>query len=571
MTPAEAKDTLLRVNREIAELTGLPPAELFFASPATDADGLFLWGVVGAARTGKSTLLHGLTFDDALAPGRRPQEDSARPVAYVYRPDLPLFQARPAQKVAPARVLPHDNPDLAGRVFLDFPDPALEGAVDSVRAWRPDLQGVIWVLTDTTYADRRFHDRLRASFKDPGNLSFVFNRIDHVLGRQGATPAVIRDELFQTLSDWLPDAGLSRDRVYAVCARTPEKHDLSRLRRDLFQRAPADLREGKRRNVLREIAVGARLLREHFGLDTRVAELRALLSHLPGMVEQEAGTALREVQRTAGSLTRPRQTMAQTLFEHRLRPWPVLGWLAEPVLQATAWLHRWQRVRAGEAVADYHALPRLIGAAGLPARLESVGDKLRAEFSALFAALAVRVPGLTRVPAESLAASLASCCEQADRDTLALLQQRYPPPGPRVRWLALAPALWFPVVQPLLEAALAPAGEGGSLLYVFVRMLGVVAIVQTAASVTGAYLVAVAWLFLASHRAVLRLRQDEGPYRAALIGHLVKQLALPYATLLDELRQRREQIDQAAEPSDSSPVHVAASAATPSPASCHNP
>ncbi len=550
-----AKRAILAINRRLVEITGQDPAPLHCGPEAGDTDSLFVFGVVGAARTGRSTLLHALALDDALDPaGRRAGADHA-PYAYVYRGDVRTFDARPAQRTAPARILAHDREELAGRVFLDLPDPAVEAGrpaaqahPDSLSAWETELQGVLWVVTDATYADRRFFERLEGTFKDFENFYFVFNRIDHVLGRQGATHTIIRDELFQTLCDWLPGEPLRKDRVYAVCARDPDRHDLSRLRRDLFQRPPEDLRRGKSLNVRREVRMGARTISEHFRLDARIAELRALLDRMAAVVEREAGSALAEVQRAAGRLLRPLHAQVIELFEHRLRPWPLLSLLTDPAVYTAGALHRWQRVRRPGEASDYGDLERIVQATGLPERIAAVADRLRTEFPALFQAFAGSTPDRP-VPPHEWAASLREFFESADREAVARLRTAaYPAPGPHRRWLSIVPAVWFPIVQPMLEIVLQPPAADGSspgILFFLVQLLGVASLARTLGFVALFYLAAAALLYLSSLRRVQRLRVQEGPYRAGLRDHIARRLAAPYSRLLQTLEDHQRELAMA--------------------------
>ena len=493
MTPA-----VEQLVREAVELTGSEEPGLLgddapvlsdeALAPTSAEGGFYLVGLIGGKEVGKSALVNALAGRAVTAiTSHGPGTEVV--VAYAHASQEPALRALLEREVpGQYRVVTHDVAALRAQVLLDLPD------IDShwqshpvvTRAMLRHMLFPVWIVSIEKYADRQPQEMLRkvAEGNAPENFVFCLNKVDQVessavrvqssgtgserdseLNSELRTPnspaSEIRDDYAERLARTLGLAGPPE--VFLISALRPDRHDLPRLRALLSrQKADASVRQSRELAVRRQDRT---LLAWIDGQDlpARAARLRRLRDEAGEMVAERIGVPLLEgvVPRL---LDDPGNRLAMTdeILRDRVARWPLVNLvhtLFTPVM--SVWRANVSpagslQLQGADALVECHLQQDGRPVAGL---VQSTFAQLRQAQPAV-AALYGDNRLWEDMPADLAAGDLrrrlsATVARQREAARERLAGRGRGVLGAPVRWLLTVGALlWFPLVQPILEAFL---------------------------------------------------------------------------------------------------------------------
>jgi len=175
-------------------------------------------GILGGTGVGKSTLINALARAEiSHASDKRPFTDKA----VVYRhTDTRQGLEGIAHLLRKPDAL-HESDTIRDLVLLDLPDfDSLE--TDNRRTVLeiiPVLDAIVWVLSPEKYADAAFYDFARQAAINPENFTFVLNKSDELIGRDGSDPHLKLKDMLGDLTFRLKDrTGIHQPRVFSLSA-----------------------------------------------------------------------------------------------------------------------------------------------------------------------------------------------------------------------------------------------------------------------------------------------------------------------------------------------------------------
>lgn len=476
---------------EAVELTGTSPPELLSEDApvlsdqslqAAGDDSIYLVGIIGGKDVGKSSLVNALVGQE-ITPPTSHGPGTERVIAYTHREAaeevrLLLDRELPAQFT----IIVHTTDSLRRQVLLDLPDVDSRWS-DHILITRKMLRHIlypVWVQSIEKYADLAPQQLLAkvAAGNDPANFVFCMNKVDQLLVREGnAALEELGEDFASRIARTL---GMSnRPRVYLISATHAEHGELSSLRQLLSREKSTEVVRQSRQLAIRR-------------------KDRSLLEWLDGQRLGERAAQLARLQRDAEELTAAR--IGQPLLEraiprlmddpgHRLA-------LLDPALHKR--LSRWPIVNVLDAVfSPLLSLLRInlstnAASAGgdVDAYLTDDARTVASLVQSTFAQLHQTNPLLgelyrhhklwDELPSQAAAGELRRRLGATiDRQREAAVERaagRYGIIRPVFRWLlTIGAILWFPFIQPVLQAWLEPgfAKTARELLYLGVQMIGV--------------------------------------------------------------------------------------------------
>ncbi len=510
-------DSLLRVNRELAELLRIKPVPLAFGADAALHDEVVLCGLLGGKDVGKTTLINALADAAVSVDQRTVGEGTDRPIAFVHEEmrSAVTDRLRDLESHVELRIVTHRSDALRHVVLLDLPDFDSEFPehLAIVRAVAPLLDRVIWVLTPRKIGDRAWVEMFHSVVKDTRNVRCVLNKIDELLTDGDALPEKNGDpsraEAFwnrqkQWVAASLVTAGFAssddngyliasgfttrnafRDRIaalwddpgwerYASDRSTVEEvgdrveAEFARLSASVLSPiSPDEVAALKRANRDRELAVGADRIRQHFDLERRIAELTHACEpeYLQSVANESFEPAFTSALAAALEADlRPDAQLADELLERRIEGYPLLRVAAWPL----GWLSRivGRRIAPGRGATSV-ALTDPLDAGGptLENRIDGMKTRLLADHAALDArlGLAAEMPA-TKSLESALRRDVAQLGPGIERRLIDEVREKDARPSRCVSLVLWSVLLWFPLVQPiaagLLEIAANPEISG---------------------------------------------------------------------------------------------------------------
>ena len=435
------------------------------------------------------------------------------------------------------------NPTCLRQVLLDLPDIDSHYAshIQITRRMLRHMLFPIWIQSVEKYADQRPQQLLElvAEGNTPGNFIFCLNKIDQVIQHEGEPAAgELAVDYSRRLASLLK---LPRPpRVWAISAIHADAHDLPELKELLGQQKP-----DKALSISRQQAAGwqGRSLLDWIDtqdLEQRLAALDRLQQSADAELAGRVGDRLSQhvipalLDDPAGRLA-----LADELMQQRVSRWPVVNVLHLVLAPLLSVLRRRMPIEQQRGLEGPDEMVRV--------HLESLlagGQPLSAMVQGSFASLQQASPLIGRLYSsrklwEALLAELAEAdLRQRLAATIerqrAALRQRFASSGPiagacRIL-LTFGAILWFPFVQPVLEAFLSP--NHGELALLVVRVLGVSYLLKNVAFL--AIWFAILWLIL---KWATQRRVDRWMERWKSAEHLDPSLSLTGQTLewMDEL------------------------------------
>lgn len=447
------------------ELTGASaPALLDPDAPVLESDtdqaGIYLVGLIGGKEVGKSALVNALvgspiTDETSHGPG------TETVVAYVHR-------ARQAeaeqllQRAAPGkfRIVPHDQSRLGGQVLLDLPDidSRFTSHVELTRKMLRHMLFPIWIQSVEKYADIQPQNLLAkvAAGNDPKNFLFCLNKADQL-------PA--NDQAQDLREDYARRMGLvlsldSPPRVFLISARRPTEFDLPELSRLLSrEKSPDSLAESRDLAVHRRMGTLMAWLIDQ-DLPGRSARLARLDDEAAELLSQRLGVPL--VETAVPAMTDDpayRMVMTDDVFARRVARWPIVN-LLHSLLSPLRML-----IRENAAAGSFFAGPQALVDAHLKIPAGPVATLIQSAFGQLYQsdpAIAglyshkkLWEPMESQMAQTRLRRKLTETVQRQRQTIRSKLSGRTGIVAPFIRiLLTIGALLWFPFVQPVLQAIL---------------------------------------------------------------------------------------------------------------------
>ncbi len=527
--------------------------------PASD-DPLYLIGLIGGKDVGKSSLVNALVGRSIT---RRSSHGAGTEsvIAYVHHSREGELRSL-LESEAPGRftIVTHDMAHLGRQVLVDLPDidSHYAGHVELTRKMLRHMLYPVWMQSIEKYADLAPQKLLAqvASGNDPSNFIFVLNKADQL--DRSPTDASAADELREDFASRIART-LSLPhppRVRLVSALAPDRFELPALREALSMQRSAEEVEQSRQLASRRRALSiARWLDEQDLPDRaqRLARLeesarQALLARLGEPLLDEALPRLSDdpAQRLA---------MVEAVMNVRVARWPIVNIahaLLSPLLSLlrrslAAPVHA-DALRGADRLVAQHLDP-LNHARGLASLVQSAFAQLQQSdpsVSALYRHRRLWIEMDAALAADDLRSRLSATIERQRDAVLRRLAGRGIWGAP-FRWtLSLGAILWFPLVQPLLEAVLVHGREHvvQNLALLLVRILGVTYLLKNASFLLLYF--AALWLLVRWNtqrrvqKLMLRWRRDESRDPSMSLSRQVMEWI---DDLLSPIRIHRERIE----------------------------
>ena len=456
--------------RETMELTGAPqPALLEQDAPVLSGDALtaagesfYLVGLIGGKDVGKSALVNALagreiTTTSSYGPGTEvvvayahaSQEENLRHL---------LERTVPGQY----RIVTHELPGLRRQVLLDLPDIDSHFAAH-LRVTRSILRHMlypVWLVSVEKYADQQPQQMLArvAAGNAPKNFIFCLNKVDQ-LGKADNATVELRDDYAQRVQQTL--ALDEPPRVYMISATHAHEFDLPALR--------AMLAREKEATVVRQSQELASHRQDRSLLawldDQRLSARAQRLARLQQDAEEFTaqrigGPLLDEVIPRLLDDPATRGAMVEEILTERVARWPLVR-LVHTLLSPLFVLLRGATSRTAAPLQTPEGLVEIV--------LKETGHSVSDLVQTTFAQLRQSDPSVAGLYAhnrlwEQMSADLAAAelrrmlgaTIQRQRDAARERLTRGGGLAAPIRWLLTVGAvLWFPFLQPILQAILA--------------------------------------------------------------------------------------------------------------------
>lgn len=461
MTPA-----VEHLVREAIELTGVDAPQLLqadapvLAGDALNDESFYLVGLIGGKDVGKSALVNALA-------GRKITETTSHGpgteivVAYAHVSQEPALRTL-LEKEVPGhyRLVTHEISSLKRQVLLDLPD--IDSRWEShplvVRAMLRHTLYPLWIVSIEKYADRQPQDMLRkvADGNAPENFLFCLNKADQA---PESAQREIRDDYAARLTNTL---GLSHTpQVFLISAIHPDRFELPRLKQTMSREKPDDsLRTSRQLAVARQDRTLLTWL-DGQDLPQRAERLARLEADAQELIAERIGIPLLEriVPRLLDDPA-TRLAMSDEILRERVARWPLVN-LIHTLFTPLMSIWRANLSPAGSL--------RLQGSDALvETYLQDDGRPISSLVNAAFAQLRQSNPVVATLYAENrlweeMSADFAAgdlrrrFSATVDRQRRVARQQLASRRGifAPLRWLlTIGALLWFPIIQPILEAFL---------------------------------------------------------------------------------------------------------------------
>jgi hypothetical protein len=494
---------------DVVDLTGVAKpvwleddAPVLSDDAGNGADGFYLVGLIGGKDVGKSALVnalvgHEITMQTSHGPG------TETVIAYAHASQAEALRSLLEREVPGRyRIVEHRSAELRRQVLLDLPDVDSHWG-DHLVVTRKMLRHMlfpVWMQSVEKYADRQPQELLAkvAAGNAPANFVFCLNKVDQVERASGGSSSAIA-ELQEDYAARLKRV-LALDqppRVWTICAVRPDRFELPALRAMLTQQKSDEaVRESKAKAALRQKSSVLAWLNEQ-DLPARAERLKRLEDEAEEFVNERLGGPLLD-----GLLPRLtddplyRQGVTDECLAKRTARWPIVNVLHAPFSALAGFFRRNAEaqprpltVPTGEALVDQ----QLLALASTPVG-NSPGRTLAERVQTAFALLQQSYPAVSAlykdcklweaIPAATAAGelreSLVGTVDRQRTAACARLDDRGGGPWGLVRVLLTIGALiWFPLLQPLVEAVVAnmatsqPSTQQRSVAVVLVQVVSI--------------------------------------------------------------------------------------------------
>jgi len=603
---SNAPDELQSINRELAALLTMAPADLSVGANAASRDELVICGLLGGKDVGKSTLINALAKMEVSVDTTEVGKGTERPMAYVHEDvrEKVVHRLNALDQHVNVDVMPHHADAIREVVLVDLPDFDSEflDHLETVRSVAPLLDRILWVVTPRKIGDRAWVDMLHHVVKDASNVHCVLNKVDQLLtdsdaleqehcgaDRNGKAAQIFWDKQHQWVMQTLQTAQCPHtdDHRFLVAAAFADpgrfveriahvwddsdwsaygddqqtvqgiadlaSAELDRLRSCVLSPVSAEARGAlKAANRECEQQVNITRLKGHYDLDRVVEQLAQACD--PAYHQQVLNEAMGPEYCAcvaAGLATRIRNTaaLADDLLAQRVEQWPLLrlvhwpfGWLSRALGRRVG---ASSRSPAAEAVDPFD-----LGGPSLSERIELLRSRILADH-----AVAIRRVDVERdLPTtENLTRRVVGAIQhlpgQLETRLLAEAMDRYRPPPVSAKaglWLIL---LWFPLLQPILAGTLEMFTESAGWrtahgLYRIVSALSATHLLAGLAVVLVIYVAILAGMYARSLRAIRGISEQHS--QSSPIADAVDEILVSEAVApqVQPLHERLERLAQ---------------------------
>lgn len=492
-------EELRELVKETIALTGSSGPEVaesdapILCDDALVADRFYLVGLIGGKEVGKSALVNALvgqsiTAQTSHGPGTQGV------IAYAHQSQVEPLRALLEQEVpGQYRIVPHTIDSLQRQVLLDLPDidSHWQQHIEVTRRMLRHMLYPIWMQSVEKYADQQPREMLKkvSAGNAPDNFLFVLNKADQVVAREGQAAAEeLRDDYARRLARVLSLPALPR--VWLVSAAQPNGFDLPELRQVLSRQKSERTVAQSVRQAGRQRGLSVLNWLENQDLPGRLKRLERLEVDAQEQVADRLGRPVLE-ELVPSILDDPahRLSLVDECQQRRMKRWPLVN-IVHTVLSPLVGV--WRRRLA---ISQQQGLS---GPEALVGLYLSDGDRgLASSVQTTFAHLQQSNPAIgelyrrhklwesvwAEASISDLRLSLASVVQRQRQ----MMSERI---GGRDNILAAlfrslltwGAFLWFPIVQPILEAVLRD-WQAGSVTHIgllVVRILGVTFLLQNA-------------------------------------------------------------------------------------------
>ncbi|MCC6423663.1 MAG: GTPase domain-containing protein [Phycisphaerales bacterium] len=555
-------ETLMELVKQTMALTGAQRPEMVrddapvLRDDALQADRFYLVGLIGGKEVGKSALVNALvgrsiTEQSSHGPGTH------QVIAYAHQAQIEPLKALLEQEVpGQYRLIGHTIESLRQQVLLDLPDidSHWQQHVEITRRMLRHMLFPIWVQSVEKYADQQPREMLKkvSAGNAPENFLFVLNKADQVVAREGQGAAEeLRDDYARRLAKVLSLP--SSPRVWLVSAAQGEGFDLPELRQALSRQKSEQAVNQSVQRAGRQRGLTVLNWLEHQDLPGRLKRLERLEIDAQEQVADRLGRIVLE-EAVPAILDDPahRLALVDECQQRRMKRWPIVG-IVHTVLGPLVGV--WRRRLS---------IPQQQGLTG-PEALVSLylreGERdLSSAVQTTFAHLQQSAPAIGELYRdhklwESVWAE--GAVGDLRRSMAAVVQRQRQVLSDRVggrdniiaafvrsilTWGAL---LWFPIVQPILEAVLRD-WQGGSVTHLgllVVRIMGVTFLLQNASFLLLWFFVLWAYVRWDTQRRVDRqLQRLKNAVDADSSTNLTAAAAQWLASLTEPIRQSRNRM-----------------------------
>ena len=604
------------VNRQLARVLHTEPADLSLGAENAMVDDLVICGIVGGKDVGKTTIINALAGMPISNEGAEVGRGTDRPMVYVHEDVAVVARNRlqMAEIGVEVDIVTHRADAIRNAALLDLPDfdSEFQEHFTMVRRLAPLLDRVLWVQTPRKIGDRLWVEMFDYVIKDPENIYCVLNKFDELLaddrlnGSDGASSHASHEEaaaaFWKSQNDWVSSSvassgcHLDRDRLFLVSAAFSEQNrfvdeiarrwgdpdwsqyaddrptvatiaemasrEFDRLRKRLLDPVSADQAAAiKKANRSHERRTAAERIRKHYNLDQITEQLRGACDpdYLQSVYSEAAGpTYGRDVAAHLATQVRRDTALADELLERRVEHWPLLRLVYWPLgfLSRMVGSRLTGRGRRTETVVGE---PFRIDGRPLADRIGLMRSRLLADHTAIASDLKLEneMPKDSYLAGRVEAATSRLIPEFEDHllDGIRTRDRRPSIIGKMMLWLI---ALWFPILQPVLEGGLEMYLQDGRFaivhgLYRIVSAFSAVHLLTGLAVVVIVFVALLAAMYARALRAV-RLALDPkqgldsstqlaGFVEEILVNETVAPLARPFQNHLRELEALRSRLD----------------------------
>lgn len=488
-------DPIEQLVHEVVQTIGVEPPSLLshdaptLALHAEESPAFYLIGLIGGKDVGKSSLANAIAGVKLGTPSHI-GEGTRDVTAYVHRsietPVRDLLNRIAANRFS---LVVHDHESLRLQVLVDLPDidSKYQDHIDLTRSMLRHLLFPIFIQSVEKYADQRPQQLLAqvAEGNDPANFVFCLNKIDQLAAREGDNASkTLADDYSNRLQKLLSLA--ARPKVHCISATSPERFDLPELRKLLSRDRDQKLVQ---RSI--ELARGRRQLTlvqwlEDQRLDDRLARANRTIDEARRLADDKLLTPIRHRIEPA-LLDDPalKSDIIERASRRRIARWPIVNVIDVLLAPITSVFRRnvlglastRQSVRA---IVKDHTPP-------LDASLRAVFADVRRRDPSITEAYGPAAPWSDReseLAVEELTTRLADAMERRKSYAVDTAGKGHGGATWPLRWgLTLGAAIWFPIVQPVLEIVLNPnstiTGLTRETIWHVVRLLGSTYLLQS--------------------------------------------------------------------------------------------
>jgi hypothetical protein len=492
---------LEQLVNEVIDVTGADKPVLFEddapvlsdeAMKEAEDQGFYLVGLIGGKEVGKSAMVNALVGKQ-ITQSTSFGEGTQIVTAYAHTSQAPFLREMLDREV-PGKyaIVTHDIQRLCRQVLLDLPDIDSHWAehVEVTRRMLRQMLFPLWMQSVEKYADIQPQQLLAkvAAGNAAGNFVFCLNKVDQLMKQEGPDAAKelaadYAQRLMRVLN--LP----APPRVFMVSAVHPSEYDLPKLRDMLGQQKTLEEVDKSKQAAARQQGNSVLGWIRRQNLPQHADHLAHIEQDAEEIVNERLGGPLLE-KCIPAMLDDPAHRLAvlDDCLKTRCAKWPFVGIIQGLMAPLAAMFRRrlsldQQRSLEGpESLVESYLRP---GGQDLAGAIQTAFAQLQQSqpmVSSLYQNRKLWENRQADLAAAELQRNMAETLTRQRAVVARRVSGRSGPIGGLVRWaLTVGALLWFPILQPILEAVLqpAPAATIRAIALEVVRALSVAFLLKT--------------------------------------------------------------------------------------------